>query len=124
MKIVLRIVVFALLYILFYSCSGPVRPLAIESSKIKIEFNKQLNCRLSEPSKKAIPLVPYFQATDYLLTAKGAAKDFLLTSSHREDFTDSIGSGQKLMLWGKIRRGNQGLKKNIEVKIHLNKIQK
>jgi len=118
MRISLKLILFALLLILLNSCSGPAKQMAIESSQIRIEFNKQLNCRLSEPGKKTIPLMSHFQASDYLLTAKGAAKNFMLKSAQRDDFTDSIGSGQKLMLTGQLQRGNQGIQKNIEVKIY------
>ena len=104
--------------------SNDATELQIQSSALRIEFDRNLHSRVvallgSSPK----PLTP-FSASETVTSAGHTWSDFALTSSHREAVSDAIGKGQRLLLTGQSSTGQSltgksaALRKNISVTIY------
>jgi alpha-galactosidase len=93
---------------------GDASPLQIQSSVLRIEFDRNLNTRvvaLFGPSPK--PVTP-FSASETVAGIGRSWSDFALTSSHREAVTDAFGAGERLALTGQ----SGDLRKSISVTLY------
>jgi alpha-galactosidase len=94
--------------------SGDASHLQIQSSVLRIEFDRNLNTRvvaLFGPSPK--PVTP-FSASETVAGIGRSWSDFALTSSHREAVTDAFGAGERLALTGQ----SGDLRKSISVTLY------
>jgi len=93
---------------------GDASHLQIQSSVLRIEFDRNLNTRvvaLFGPSPK--PVTP-FSASETVAGIGRSWSDFALTSSHREAVTDAFGAGERLALIGQ----SGDLRKSISVTLY------
>jgi alpha-galactosidase len=93
---------------------GDASHLQIQSSVLRIEFDRNLNTRvvaLFGPSPK--PVTP-FSASETVAGIGRSWSDFALTSSHREAVTDAFGAGERLALTGQ----SGDLRKSISVTLY------
>jgi alpha-galactosidase len=93
---------------------GDASHLQIQSSVLRIEFDRNLNTRvvaLFGPSPK--PVTP-FSASETVAGIGRSWSDFALTSSHREAVTDVFGAGERLALTGQ----SGDLRKSISVTLY------
>jgi alpha-galactosidase len=94
--------------------SGNASHLQIQSSVLRIEFDRNLNTRvvaLFGPSPK--PVTP-FSASETVAGIGRTWSDFALTSSHRDAVTDAFGAGERLALTGQ----SGDLRKSISVTLY------
>jgi alpha-galactosidase len=93
---------------------GDASHLQIQSSVLRIEFDRNLNTRvvaLFGPSPK--PVTP-FSPSETVAGIGRSWSDFALTSSHREAVTDAFGAGERLALTGQ----SGDLRKSISVTLY------
>ena len=96
------------------STGGDSSDLQIQSSVLRIEFDRNLHSRvlaLVDPNPK--PLTP-FSASEIATGVGRTWRDFALTSTHREAVSDAFGAGERLSLSGK----SGDLRKSVSVTIY------
>ena len=87
---------------------------SIQSSELRIEFDKNLHSRVVARFKaKEIPLGP-FSASETLKSKERSWDNFTLVSQSHERVNDNFGAGDKLTLTGK----SDGVQKNLSVTIY------
>jgi alpha-galactosidase len=92
----------------------PSEDLQIQSSVLRIEFDRQLHTRLVsllDPNPK--PLTP-FSASETLIGPGRSWTDFAFVSSHREAVSDVFGRGERLSLTGL----SGDIRKNVSVTVY------
>ena len=89
------------------SQSVPVAPLdsssnlQIESSVLRLEFDRRLNSRVVPLISTATQPLVSFSASEILIGADRSFSDFTLTSSQRDQVSDIFGIGQRITMVGK-----------------------
>ena len=104
--------------------SNDATELQIQSSALRIEFDRNLHSRVVALLGSSPKPLTLFSASETVTSAGHTWSDFALTSSHREAFSDAIGKGQRLLLTGQSSTGQSltgksaDLRKNISVTIY------
>jgi alpha-galactosidase len=120
-KLLSSIVIFAVLFVVGQStaCAGQtathrVSSAHIESSRLRIEFDRKMRSRVTERFNGNEVPIGAFSASETVKSNERSWYNFALDSQTRERITDIYGEGEKLSLTGT----SGGLRKNVSVVIY------
>ncbi|WP_224994368.1 glycoside hydrolase family 36 protein [Cesiribacter sp. SM1] len=112
-----------LLMLMLSACAGreaAVQPeeVLIQHGKLSLQITNNFHTRVSSTAEGASPLMEAALPSEYLITKKFRAQDFMLDERNDQEFTDEVGKGQRWTLKGSSKNGDSMIEKVMTVKAY------
>ncbi len=104
--------------LVLFSCGINHAETGIESEVIKVRFNDRMQSRISATYPDITPLMDGYRNSEYLITSKGAIRDFKLSGSKTEEIAGESGPGSRLIISGISTQFGGRIRKTVEVTIY------
>lgn len=112
---VFRSFFYAVLCLVFYSCSKPVQ---IRNGNLLFEINDRLETKVSNTAPLVKPLMNDFSSSEYLVCKKFDARLFSCKNTSTERITDQRGSGERKIMTGLFEQDGYAIRKILEITVY------
>jgi alpha-galactosidase len=111
---------YKLLYVIavFFLLSCDKKEITIHHGNLVLNFNSQLQSKVSTAARELKPLVAEYSPSEYLVCDKFTVQEFNLTSATAADFHDQVGNGKQWRIEGLFRKGYFSIIKILEIKLY------